>query len=210
MEFCRKIKETAALKHIPVILLTASSSSEIKLNGIESGADDYITKPFEKDLLIARVHNILKNRSSLQQFFFDKITLQKSDTRISGVHREFLEKCMSVVEKNIDNEEFTIKMLMKEMNLSHSGLYKKIKAISGESVNAFIRLVRLRKAAVLLLTTDINVGEAAYKVGMPDVKNFRRQFVKLFGIPPSAYVKKYRDSFDHEFHITGLHKNRKV
>lgn len=99
---------------------------------------------------------------------------------------------------------------MKEMNLSHSGLYKKIKAISGESVNAFIRLVRLRKAAVLLLTMDINVGEAACRVGMPDVKNFRRQFTKLFGVPPSTYIKKYKDSFDHEYHLTTVQHNRRV
>ncbi|MBX3255413.1 MAG: response regulator [Chitinophagaceae bacterium] len=204
IEFCRKIKETASLKHIPVILLTASLSSEIKLNGIECGADDYITKPFEKELLVARVNNILKSRSTLQQYFFDRITLQKSNTRVSGIHKEFLEKCIAVVERNIDNEEFTIKMLMKEMNLSHSGLYKKVKTISGGSVNAFIRLIRLRKAAVLLLSTDINIGEAASKVGFSDLKYFRQQFVKLYGMPPSEYVKRYKNSFDKEFHVTEI------
>lgn len=206
VEFCRKLKESPALKHIPVILLTASLSSDIKLNGLECGADDYITKPFEKDLLIARVANILKNRSTLQQYFFDRITLQKSNTKVSGIHKEFLEKCITVVEKNIDNEEFTIKMLMKEMNLSHSGLYKKVKAISGESINAFIRLIRLRKAAVLLLSTDINISEAAFKVGMSDAKYFRQQFVKLFGMPPSEYVKKYKSCFDKEFNVMAASK----
>ncbi|MBX2922544.1 MAG: response regulator [Chitinophagaceae bacterium] len=208
IEFCRKIKEAPSLKHIPVILLTASLSSEIKLNGIECGADDYITKPFEKDLLIARVNNILKSRSTLQQYFFDRITLQKSNTKVSGIHKEFLEKCIAVVERNIDNEDFTIKMLMKEMNLSHSGLYKKVKAISGESVNAFIRLIRLRKAAVLLLSSDINIGEAAFKVGFSDVKYFRQQFARLFGMPPSEYVKRYKSSFDKEFHVTEILRSR--
>lgn len=201
-ELCRKIKEEPSLMHAPVILLTASSSSEIKLKGLECGADDYITKPFEKDLLIARVNNILRNRNVLQQYFFDRITLKRNATKIPAIYKEFLEKCIAVVEKNLDNEAFSIKVLAKEMNMSHSGLYKKVKATSSQSINAFIRLIRLRKAAVLLLSTDININEAAFQVGISDVRYFRRQFVNLFGMSPSEYKKKYKDSFDAKYHLT--------
>lgn len=202
VELCRKIKEEPSLVHTPVILLTASLSSEVKLTGLECGADDYITKPFEKDLLIARVNNILRNRNVLQQYFFDRITLKRNSTKIPAIYKEFLEKCITVVEKNIDNEEFSIKILVKEMNMSHSSLYKKVKATSGQSISSFIRLIRLRKAAVLLLSSNINVSEAAFQVGISDVRYFRRQFVKLFGIPPSEYVKKYKGSFDATYNLS--------
>ncbi|NLR81229.1 two-component regulator propeller domain-containing protein [Chitinophaga eiseniae] len=202
VELCRKIKEEPSLVHTPVILLTASLSSEVKLTGLECGADDYITKPFEKDLLIARVNNILRNRNVLQQYFFDRITLKRNYTKIPAIYKEFLEKCITVVEKNIDNEEFSIKILVKEMNMSHSSLYKKVKATSGQSISAFIRLIRLRKAAVLLLSTNINVSEAAFQVGISDVRYFRRQFVKVFGIAPSEYIKKYKGSFDANYNLS--------
>lgn len=202
VELCRKIKEEPSLAHTPVILLTASLSSDVKLTGLECGADDYITKPFDKDLLIARVNNILRNRNVLQQYFFDRITLKKNYTKIPTIYKEFLERCITVVEKNIDNEEFSIRTLVKEMNMSHSSLYKKVKATSGQSINAFIRLIRLRKAAMLLLSTDINVSEAAFRVGISDARYFRRQFVKLFGMPPSEYIRKYKGSFDDTYNLT--------
>ena len=101
-----------------------------------------------------------------------------------------------------EDEDFTIDMMRKEMNLSHSGLYKKVKAVSGQSINSFIRLIRLRKAAVLLLSSNANVSEAALQVGIADVKYFRKQFVKLFGMPPTEYVKKYKSSFNKEFNVT--------
>lgn len=201
VELCRKVKAEPSLMHVPVILLTASLSSEIKLKGIECGADDYITKPFEKELLIARVDNILRRRNTLQQYFFERITLQKNYTRIPAVYKEFLEKCITVVENNLDNEQFSIKVLVKEMNMSHSSLYKKVKATSGQSINAFIRLIRLRRAAVLLLSKDINIGEAAFEVGLSDAKYFRRQFVRVFGMPPSEYIRKYKGSFSKEFNV---------
>lgn len=202
VELCAGIKAAPALNHIPVILLTASSSSDIKLKGIECGADDYITKPFEKELLIARVDNILKSRNTLQQYFFDKITLQETSIKISEEYKDFLEKCIAVVEKNLGNDDFSIKLLAKEMNMSHSSLYKKVKATSGSSVSAFIRLIRLRRAAVFLLTSDTNINEVAYQVGISDPRYFRRQFVKLFGMPPTEYVKKYKSSFSKKFNVT--------
>lgn len=201
VELCQAIRQDTSLSHIPVVLLTASPSQETRLRSMECGADDYILKPFENDLLIARIDNLLKNRNMLQRYFLDKITLRENNTRVSAEDKDFLERCISVVEHNLDNDAFNIKMLASEIGMSHSNLYKKVKAVSGNSVNAFIRLIRLRRAAVLLLSTGCNVNEAAFSVGLNDVKYFREQFSKLFGMTPSAYIKKYRSTFNKDFNI---------
>lgn len=192
IDLCTEIKQDPALGHIPIILLTASTSDEIKLKGIEGGADDYITKPFDKELLLARVTGMLKSRSQLQRYFYNEVTLQSNDFKISNEYSEFLNRCIIVVERHLDNPEFNIKMLADEVNMSHSNLYKKVKSISGKSTNEFIRFIRLRKVAQLLISTDYNIREAAFAGGFNDIKYFREQFFKLFGMRPSDYKKRYR------------------
>ncbi len=125
IELCSSIREDPALSHIPLILLTASSSSDIKLKGVECGADDYITKPFEKELLIARVNSIRKSRNHLQKYFYNEITLQQNTLNIAEEYREFLEKCIAIVEKHLDDDSFSIKTLAVEIGMSHSNLYKR-------------------------------------------------------------------------------------
>ena len=198
IELCTRIKEDPNLCHIPIILLTAITSPEIKLKGIEGGADDYISKPFEKDILIARVKGILKTRNNLQRYFFNEITLKSNNLKISQEYKEFLDKCLAIVEQHLSDRDFSIKVLAAEIGMSHSNVYRKIKSISGQSANGFIRFIRLRKAAELFLTTDSTVAEAAYKVGLNDLKHFREQFSKLFGLNPSDYIKKYRNSFHND------------
>ncbi len=195
IELCSRIKEDPNLSHIPVILLTAITAPEIKLKGIEGGADDYISKPFEKEMLIARVKGILKTRNNLQRYFFNEITLKPNNLKISQEYKEFLQKCIDIVEQHLSDPEFNIKALANEIGMSHSNVYRRIKSISGQSVNGFIRFIRLRKAAELFLTTDSTVAEAAYKVGFNDLKHFREQFSKLFGFNPSGYIKKFRSAF---------------
>lgn len=201
IELCKIIKETPALNHIPVILLTGTFSPESKLLGVEGGADDYITKPFEKDLLLARVNSLLKNRQNLQKYFYNEITHQKNSLKISAEYKEFLETCIAIVEKHLDNDDFSIQTLAEEIGMSHSRLYKKIKAISGQSANAFIRFIRLRKAAELFISTNYNVNETAFYVGIRDVKYFREQFFKTFGMNPSEYIEKYRKTFGKNFNL---------
>ncbi|WP_109607959.1 hybrid sensor histidine kinase/response regulator transcription factor [Mucilaginibacter oryzae] len=202
IELCSRIKEDPVMNHIPVILLTASSSPEIKLKGIEGGADDYISKPFDRDILIARVNGILKSRNNLQKYFYNEITLNKSnDLKISQEYKEFLERCLQIVELHLTDPDFSIKTLAAEIGMSHSNLYKRIKSISGQSANSFIRFIRLRKAAEILLSSDSTVYEAGYKVGLNDLKYFREQFHKLFGINPSDYIKKYRKPFHNNYNV---------
>ena len=203
IDFCKTVKMDTSLSHIPIILLTAESSLERKLEGTEGGADDYFTKPFEKELLVARVANLLKSRSNLQNYFYNEITLQENPLKISEEYKEFLEKCISVVERHLDDEAFNVKTLAAELNISHSNLYKKVKSISGHSVNAFIRFIRLRKAAGLLINTNSNVNEVAADVGFISPKYFRQQFAKLFEMNPSEYIKKYRKAFGKSYNLNG-------
>ena len=195
IELCRLIKDDLSLNHIPVILLTAQLTPEIKLQGIEVGAYDCISKPFEKELLMARIGAILKNRSNLQKYFYNEVTLQSNNLKISEEYKDFLNKCIAVVEDYLNDADFNIKTLASELGMSHSNLYKKVKSISGQSVNGFVRFIRLRKAAELLINTNCNVNEAAYRVGLNDIKYFREQFHKIFGMNPSEFIKKHRVAF---------------
>ncbi|OXG03932.1 two component regulator with propeller domain [Flavobacterium araucananum] len=201
LELCRKIKENSALSHIPVILLTASKNPETHLQGISDGADDYITKPFDDDILVARVESLLKNRSNLRKYFLDSITLKENNQKVPVEYQEILKKCIDIVESNIHKRDFTIKNFALEMGMSHRTLYTKIKIISGQTLNAFIRSVRIRRAAMLMLTEDINITQASAEVGFEDPKYFRQQFVKLFGMTPSEYIKKYKSSFNSDLNI---------
>ncbi|MBB5440265.1 signal transduction histidine kinase/ligand-binding sensor domain-containing protein/DNA-binding response OmpR family regulator [Pedobacter sp. AK017] len=201
IELCQKIKSNPTLSYIPVILLTASSSQEIKLKSVHGGADDYINKPFEREYLIARVANLLKNRNNLQNYFFNEITLQSNSVVVSEEYKKFLDTCIQVVEMHLTDSDFGIKALAEEVGMSHSTLYKRVKSISGQSVNSFIRFIRLRKAAELMINSDHNVTEVAFRSGFNDAKYFGKQFSKLFGLNPSAFIKRHRKSFNKRYKI---------
>lgn len=195
--FCKAIKTDQNLNHLPVILLTAHTSQEVELKGTEEGADYYITKPFSKDILQARVNGIFKSRANLQQYFYDQVTLKRTvvpaeEQKVPAEYQELLDKCIAIVEKYLDDSTFNIETLAREMGVSHSYLYKRIKLISGQSVNSFIRFLRLRKAAEFLITTNDTVAQVAYAVGFSDVKYFREQFTRLFKMKPTEYIKQYR------------------
>jgi signal transduction histidine kinase/ligand-binding sensor domain-containing protein/DNA-binding response OmpR family regulator len=193
IELCKAVKENEQLSHIPVILLTGATSDELRLQGVEGGADDYIVKPFDSKLLVARVTTLLKNRNTLQKYFYNEITLNKNDFKVSPEYREFLNKCISIVEKHLRDKNFSVQTLLNEMGMSHSNLLRKVKSVSGQPVNIFIRSIRLRKAAGLFINTDYSIKETAYTVGIRDIKYFREQFNKLFGMNPSDYIKRYRN-----------------
>lgn len=199
IELCKKIKEDASLQHIPVILLTASTAADVRLKGVEGGADDYITKPFDKEILVARVASLLKTRTVLQHYFFNAITLNHTDQKVSQEYKEFLERCIAIVESHLDDDNFNLKVLLAEIGMSRSNLFRKVKSVSGLSIKSFIRLIRLRKAAELFINTNYNVSETALRVGINDIKFFRTEFNKVFGMNPSEYIKKYRKAFGSQF-----------
>ncbi|NMN35206.1 two-component regulator propeller domain-containing protein [Pedobacter sp. SG918] len=199
IEFCQMIKSNPTLSYIPVILLTASSSQEVKLKSVHGGADDYINKPFEREYLIARVANLLRNRNNLQNYFYNEITLQSNAVVVSEEYKKFLDTCILVVENHLTDSDFGIKALADEIGMSHSNLYKRVKSISGQSVNSFIRFIRLRKAAELMINSDHNVTEVAFRSGFNDAKYFGKQFSKLFGTTPSAFIRKHRKTFNKRY-----------
>jgi YesN/AraC family two-component response regulator len=201
IDLCRTLKSSPAASHIPIILLTGTLSSELELEGVEGGADDYITKPFDKELLLAKVSNLLQNRNNLRKSLFNEVTHTEVPRKVSADDKAFLDQCTAVVEKHLDEEEFTIRTLAMEMGLSHSSLYKKIKALSGQSLNGFIRLIRLRNAAVLCINSTYNVNEIAIRVGILDRTHFREQFQKVYGMTAAEYIRKYRRPFNSEYSV---------
>ncbi|MEO7881015.1 two-component regulator propeller domain-containing protein [Mucilaginibacter sp.] len=202
IEVCQNIKKDQQLSFIPMILLTASSSPENKIMGLESGADDYIQKPFETDVLVARIANLLQTRDNLQHYFFNTITLKSANVAISDEYKQFLENCIVIVERHIMDENFSIKVLASEVGMSHSNLYRKVKSLSGHTINSFIRYIRLRKAAELLVQSDMNVNEVAFETGFSSIKYFRNQFFKLFGTNPSDFLKQKRPVFKKRFNLS--------
>ncbi|WP_282635515.1 hybrid sensor histidine kinase/response regulator [Sphingobacterium thalpophilum] len=200
LSLCKTVKSDPQVNHIPFILLTSSTSGHNQLTGIQSGADDYILKPFDADILRLKVNTLLQNRKNLQEFLFHTITHQSHDVKITAQDKVLIERCIHEIEAHL-LEEFNVRTLADKIGMSHSALYKKIKAISGKSLNEFIRSVRLKKAAELLLHSDLKINEVAHRTGFDDIKYFREQFNKLFGLNPSTYVKKYRKVFQHDYRI---------
>lgn len=192
VELCLKVKDSPLLNYIPFILLTNSSAPEIKLKGLENGADDYITKPFENDLLLARIKGILKSRRTLKSYFINEITLKNHSIKVPEEYRDFLSKCISIVEANLSVETFNVKQLTAKLGMSQSVLFKRIKSISGLSINEFIRFIRLRKAAELMINTNLQVKEIAFSVGFQQTHYFRAQFFKVFELNPSDFIAKHR------------------
>lgn len=201
IELCRAIKDNQGLSHIPVILLTADPSPELKLSGIEVGAYDFISKPFDKELFTAKINGIIKNRRQLQSYFYNEITLKSDPHKISQEDKSFLQKCVTIIEENLTTEDFTVKTLAADLGMSHSNLYKRIKTTSGLSINSFIRFIRLRKAAELFINTNLNVNEAAFRVGISDIKYFRAQFQSQFKLTPSEFIKKHRKTFHKQYSV---------
>ncbi|RYD90370.1 MAG: AraC family transcriptional regulator, partial [Sphingobacteriales bacterium] len=163
---------------------------------------DYISKPFDKELLKARVTGILKSKNNLQKYFYNEITLNSNSLKISSEYKEFLDNCISIVEQHITDPDFNIQSLAAEIGMSRSNLYKRIKSISGQSSNSFIRFIRLRKAAEIFINTDNTILETSYMVGISDPKYFREQFNKLFNMNPSQYIKRYRKSFSNNLSVS--------
>lgn len=175
-----------------MVLLTASASDSIKLKGIEVGADDYITKPFDKNYLMARVKGILRQQESVQRHLLTSVSKKPTDRKLSKEDKEFIDKMVKVIEENLDNDGFSIQVLAVDMCMSHSMLYRKVKLATGKTVNEIIRFVRLRAIATTLITTDAQVNEAVSSAGWHDLKYFRKQFSQQYGMTPSAFQKKYR------------------
>ncbi|MGV8096411.1 MAG: two-component regulator propeller domain-containing protein [Mangrovibacterium sp.] len=194
-EVCRKLKQNMATSHIPIILLTAKGTVADELTGLKTGADDYISKPFHFEILEARVETLIRNRISLFNYFKDKIPDQATalpDQSLLDREQKFLQKAEQLILDKYLTSDASVFKLAEDLNFSRSSLYRKIKMLTGLSINEFIRSVRIRKAIRLLEEDGLTVSEAAYQAGFNDLKYFREIFIKQTGETPSAYKKKLK------------------
>jgi DNA-binding response OmpR family regulator len=188
IELCSELKQNESTSHIPVILLTAKDEAESKVEGYDSGADDYITKPFQAEVIKSRIKNLIESRSKLRKLFH--VEQDKIDDEVESEEFKFLKKVESMIVDNLDSSEFSVPMLARELGYSRTSLYRKIKALTDHSINQFIRSVKMKKAAELLGSSDITVSEVAFSLGFTDLKYFRSCFKEQFNILPSEYQKQ--------------------
>lgn len=189
LELCKKLKQDERTSHIPVILLTARSSHIHQYEGLDTGADDYVTKPFSFDLLSARVVNLIESRKRLRERFSREVVLKPKDIAIANPDERFLERIMQVMEEHMSDPGFSVKVLAKEVGMSHSVLYRKVMALTDKPVNDLIRSIRLQRAQQLLRETHLPVGEISDMTGFSNAKYFSTCFRTLFGISPTEYVE---------------------
>ena len=187
---CKQLKSNIETSHIPVILLTAKSASQFRLEGLSYGAEAYITKPFNADELKLQIATLLNARQKVKERFGKIITLEPTDIEITSREEAFIEQVVQSIEANIENSEFKSEDLARLVGTSSTTLYRKLKSLTGQSSNEIIRSIRLKRAAQLLRNSENTISEIAYAVGFSDVKYFRKCFLKQFSVTPSLYRKE--------------------
>ena len=198
IELCHLIKNNIMTSHIPVILLTAKTSQEDQKQGFQTGADAYITKPFDAIMLELKVNNLLKTRKSLIEKFKKDLILEPTKPEVVSHDEIFLHRAIGLVEAHINDSDYSINDFVNEMGMSRSALYRKLKALTDQSITEFIRTIKLKRAGQLILQTQLNISEIAFDLGFNDLKHFRKSFQKLFDELPSEYRTKHiTDLNDH-------------
>jgi YesN/AraC family two-component response regulator len=196
IELCKVIKSMDNLAHIPVLMLTINKSKESQESGYISGADGFLTKPFNPDILLVRVNNLIRNRNIIRTRYNDEKLLNPKGKELTNKESVFIDKAIALVEKNLDNPGFDKAAFCREMGISPAHMYRRIRKLMNQSVNEFIRTIRLNKAAqILQCGKNINITELAYTVGFSDQYYFTRTFRERFGLTPSQYNNKYLSSF---------------
>ncbi len=188
-ELCDYLKKDERTSHVPIILLSVQQSPEAKTKGYKTGADAYVTKPFNTNVLLAQVKNLLEQRQRLRELFIHGSKIEIKKISINEVDEAFLNKITSIIEENLDNEKFEIDALALKVNMSRSQFFRKVKALTNKSTNEFITTLRMNKALEYLISGKFNIAETAYKVGYSLPNNFTRAFLKRFGKTPSDYIK---------------------
>ena len=192
-ELCRKIKSNLYTSHIPFILLTAKGEVEDFVEGLETGADDYISKPFNMDVLVAKIAGIIENRRKLKKKFLSLEEVTPSELTSSKLDEKFLSKINELIEIHYTDPMFDVDTFASKMFVSRSQLYKKLKAITGLSTNDYLTVFRLKKSVELLKKGDLQINEIAYNTGFNDPKYFSRVFKKYYNCSPSEFVMKNRN-----------------
>jgi DNA-binding response OmpR family regulator len=193
VELCKKIKTDLRTSHIPVILLTALTGESDQLKALETGPNDYITKPFNFEILVSRIRNLLNYKEAIKKTYQKLVEIRPGDIKVDATEEEdFIQKAVDVIEKNIANAEFSVEEWCQELHLSRTGLYKRIVSSAGKTPIELIRSIRLKRAAQLLEKTQYNITEIAYMVGFNNPKYFARYFKEEYNMLPSVYQAEKR------------------
>jgi signal transduction histidine kinase/DNA-binding response OmpR family regulator len=191
-ELCRTLKKDIKTSHIPIILLTAKASEESVVQGLETGADDYIIKPFNSKILAARIRNLIELRRQLQLNIHREMTLRPVEITVSGIDKEFLKELKEVINKNLEDPEFNVEGLARKLYMDRSTVYRKVLALTGEVPTEFIKSCRLKRAAELLKGNSGTVLEVALEVGFSSANYFTKCFKQKFHCLPSTYQASHR------------------
>ncbi len=189
VELCEKLKTDERTSHIPVIMLTAKTSVEDRIEGLETGADDYLTKPFNIKELRVRVKNLIKQRQKLRERFRKELMLEPREIAVTSADERFIIQTLEIIEKNMSDEDFSVDQLGLELAMSRMQLFRKIKALTDQSPSEFIRTIRLKRAAHLIKSNFGNLAEITYEVGFNHPSYFAKCFRELYGVAPSEFGK---------------------
>lgn len=187
IEFCRQVKNDKITCHIPLVFLTAKISEQQKLEGLKTGADDYILKPFNFEILKVKIENLLRLKQNIREIFKTKMQIEPKDISITSLDEKFMKKALDIIEEHMGDAEFSVNTFSKLMGTSRMQLYNKITSLTGITPLEFIRVLRLKRAAQLLVKSQLSVSEVAYQVGFNDPRYFSMQFKKEFKVLPSKY-----------------------
>ena len=189
-ELCKKLKSDQRTSHIPVILLTAKADLDSKIEGLEFGADDYISKPFEADELKVRSKNLIDQRRKLRDKFASIIEINPGEVTATSMDEQFLKRLLDVFEDHVAESDFSTEDFAREVGMSRSNLHRKLQALTNQPTHEFLRTLRLKRAAQLLIKSSTSVTEVAYAVGFNHLSHFTKIFRQQFGQTPSEYAKK--------------------
>ncbi len=188
IEFCKKIKANPETNHTPIILLTALSKDEDRAQGIETGADMYLVKPFNSNFLKKTIASILENRRKIYEQLQSKTT-EQPEVEIKSQDEMLVQKVMAVIKENISDSKLNVEMLADKIGISRVHLYRKLKELTNQTAHEFIKNIRMKQAAYLLASKRMNVSEVAYSVGFSNLSHFSNSFKQYYGVSPSEYVQ---------------------
>ena len=188
-EFCKQIKQDIHPCHIPFIMLTALASENYQKEGLTVGADDYLIKPFNPDILLSKISNILQSRTLISRQAKTLQALKPEEVPFEDKDSQFLLNLIEIIKNNLSNSDLKIDDLGKELGMSHTPFYKKIKQLTNQTPNDFLKNIRLEQAKKLLLDSNLNINEIAYSTGFSSPKYFRECFKKQYGESPSDFLE---------------------
>ncbi len=187
IELTRKLKEEFSTCHIPVIILSSKSAVESQVAGLKVGAEAYVPKPFDSEILLSYIQSILAQRKKVMELYESRVELKPDEVHVNSKDKEFIEQVLKLIDENLANPEFNVEKLASQVYISRTLFYKKIKSITGYQPVELIRMMRLKKAAKFIETGEFTVSEVAYMVGYNDIRYFSTSFKRQFGVSPSQY-----------------------